>query len=47
MPAEVVELQDRIDELIQERDALRAGSRVQGMDPAATAPASGAEELNL
>ena len=37
------ELQVRIDEIIQERDALKASSRVQGVDPAATVPANGAD----
>ena len=45
-PWREVELQGKIDELIRERDALRAGATLQG-DPSATVPASGAEELNL
>ena len=45
-PAAVAELQGRIDELIRERDALRSAVPLVG-DPAATLPASGAEEVNM
>ena len=45
-PAAVAELQGRIDELIRERDALRSAVPLLG-DPAATLPASGAEEVNM
>ena len=45
-PAAVAELQGRIDELIRERDALRSAVPPLG-DPAATLPASGAEEVNM
>ena len=45
-PVAVAELQGRIDELIRERDALR--SAVPPVrDPAATLPASGAEEVKM
>ena len=39
---EISELQSRIDDLIRERDALKVAS----VQPSATIPASGAEEIN-